>query len=264
MARLSKPFLRIAGGAMLISLVILLTASGCRTYRMPDPNNPGDSGRIRPDVLSRNVETYQNRLRAKIESGEINDEERRNLISEYIETHTEGITPEDVDPEFAWHFGEVYREIENWEQSYAFFKIAAENAQTEDRRVNDSLKLALAAAMLERPEEAISVARSVFDCPPTDKAPILPAVLYEIAPAATDQGVNTEVTELLVEAVEQHLQVVVDPESAGGAAFLLAKPHHISLAYAAAMQLYQVAGNTERARELVQERDEVLSRFGNA
>lgn len=264
MARSSKPFLRIAGGAMLVALVIMLTASGCRTYRMPDPNNPGNSGRIRPDVLSRNVETYQNRLRARIESGEIDDEERRTLINDYIETHTEGITPEDVDPEFAWHFGEVYREIEDWEQSYAFFEVAVEYAQTEDRRVNDSLKLALAAAKLERPEEAIAIARSVFDCPPTDKAPILPAVLYEIAPVATDKGMNEEVAELLLDAVDQHMQVVVDPESAAGAAFLIAKPHHVSLAYASAMQLYQLAGNTERARELVQERDEVLSRFGNA
>lgn len=239
----------------------VVAATGCRTYKMPDPNNP-EGQRINPEILSRNVETFQHKLRSRIESGEIDDEERRRLITEYVQDHVEGLEAADVDPIFAWHYGDVFRELEEWTQAYEFYKVAAENAQSEDRRVNDHLRLAQAAAMLDRPDEAIQIARSIFDAPPTDKAPILPAILYEVAPAASGKGVDEEVAQLLVDAVDQHLQVVVDSETEAGLSFIVAKPHHISLAYTAAIRLHQNAGNIDKARELVNELDEVLSRFG--
>ncbi|MFZ4508914.1 MAG: hypothetical protein ACOYON_14590, partial [Fimbriimonas sp.] len=88
-------------------------------------------------------------------------------------------------------------------------------------------------ANLGKVKEGIARARTVFDVPPADKAPILPSLLYEFEPAARNKGQDVEVAALLEDAIKQHRAVVVDETTEPGQAFLAARFAHIRKAWEA-------------------------------
>lgn len=155
-----------------------------------------------------------------------------------------------IPTEDAWQYGEVFKTAERWDLARAAFLVASKNAKTEDRRVNDTLRLAFCEARLGSIDEAIRLVRSVFDTPESDKAPILPATLLEVVPAARGKGRDPELAKLLEEAIGQHLQVRVDPSTVAGKAYLLAKRHHIRHAWGEVVRLYIGAGEQAAADAL--------------
>lgn len=225
----------------------LLGLGGCQSGTLPDPNEPGDSGLVPAAVLRRNLD-YANKLLEHRQSvGEITEEQRNALLQKYAEELLSHVSIKKIPGRSAWEYGDVFKVAQRWPEAKEAYTIAVENAKTENRRVNDSLRLALAMAELGEVDQAIECARTVFDTTDTDAAPILPAVLFEIAPAATGRGRDGALAYLLEDAIAQHERTQVDPTSEAGKAFLIARPHHILRAYKVASRLYRSAGMDEDA-----------------
>jgi hypothetical protein len=81
----------------------------------------------------------------------------------------------------------------------------------------------------------------VYDVPDDQSAPILPATLYEIVPAAEGKGHDKELAELLELAIRCHERTVVDIKTDDGRIFMAARRYHINKAATKAAVLRGVA-----------------------
>ncbi|MFQ3677551.1 MAG: hypothetical protein SNJ74_06390 [Fimbriimonadaceae bacterium] len=224
--------------------------AGCAFEPPPDPNDPAQVGVLQPEVLMRNLRWAAEFYTERKLRGEIDDAQLRQLLSDYANQLVATVDLDQINPVSAWKYGDVFRTAERWDLAEEALVMAvdfAKRSRNEDRRVNDSLRLAQVLAHQGRVDEAIQMARSTFDTPPDQKAPILYAVLYEIVPAAERKGRDAELAKLLEDAIDQHSQVVVDPNSDSGRAFLGARRHHLSLAWQRVVRLYRQAGRASEA-----------------
>lgn len=228
-----------------IGLVVML--AGCQSGTFPDPNDPADVGTLQPEVLMNNLKGASQNLNERKAKGEIDDKAYKRYISEYARKLLASVKIESVPPERYWEYAEVYRTAELWPETEVWARRAVKAAKNQDRRVNDSLHLAQALANLNRVPEAIQVARSVFDTPPNEKAPIITAVLLELVPAASGKGSDIEVAKLLEDAIQQAHQTVVDGNSEAGKMYLMARPHHVNNAWHTVINLYRMAGRDDLA-----------------
>ncbi|MCX7799537.1 MAG: tetratricopeptide repeat protein [Fimbriimonadales bacterium] len=231
----------------LAGLVLAFAAAGCRLPPPPDPNDPGRGANVDPDVLQRNLKHASDFLNERVLRGEISDRQAREMMAAIARRMVEGVDLRLIPVSQAWRYGEFFRAAKEWDEALACFRVAVRFAKNEDRRVNDSLRLAHCLAELGRTDEAIAAARSVFDTRPEESAPILPAVLLEIVPASLNRGRDVELARLLEDAIAIHERTVVDPETAAGMAFLAARPHHVRNAYALAIRLYRAGGRDDLA-----------------
>ena len=206
--------------------------------QIPDPNDPLSST-MSADVLAKNLTAASDFVNERSMRGEISTDEGRELLSEYAKNLTSAIDLKDIDKANAWRYGDLFRTGRQWKMGKAAYQLAVSKPATEDRRVNDTLRLAQCMAELGEVSEAIETARKVFDAEPKQSAPIPPAVLLEIAPPARGKGFDRELAQLLVDASEKHLTVVVDPKKAEAVAFKYAQPHHIKNAMKLAAKLYE-------------------------
>lgn len=243
---------RKANKALLLSLVTCsLLLSGCKFGTFPDPNDPNSAGDLQPEVLRRQVKGASDALYARVLSGEITESRYRELLAGYTGDLLKATNIEGVDPAKAWEYGEVFRTAKQWKAAEALYRVAVKAAKDDDRRVNDTLKLAEAVAHLGRVGEAIAEARKSFTAAPEFKAPILYGVLYEIAPAAQGKGKDAEIARLLEDAVRQSDLTEVSPVSEAGQAFLAALPHHQRNARQLAATLYLNAGKPDDAERVL-------------
>jgi tetratricopeptide (TPR) repeat protein len=233
-------------------LLILVFVAGCQVSPPPDPNDPRDVGMVDAQVLQRNLSSASNNLNIRQQRGELSADEARELMRQYADQLVAHIDIEKVPPHEAWRYAEVFRTARQWDEARQLLEVAIEQARTEDRRVNDTLRLAEANVHLGNVQRAIELARTTFTAPAEDKAPILPAVLFEIGPPAEGKGHDVELAQLVTEAAEQHRQVVVDPESEAGQMFLMARPHHVRNAYRKAAELYRAANREDMAQKALQ------------
>lgn len=249
--------------ALAISLGSLALLPGCQTSTYPNPNA---AMRIRkdPERMKRNLMDSRERLNERIAQGEVTPEDRDRLLREEAQDYAELIPLDEIAPEDAWHYGDVYRDAGDWESAYRLYDVARQVAVTEDRRVNDNLRFARAAAHLGNLDEALEAAGSTFSAPPEEKAPILPGILLEVVPAARDKGRNVELAELLEGAIEQHRLTSVDPSSDAGQAFLIARPHHMRRAWSTVVALYDRAGESQRARAAVRKAEGMVGEVRKA
>lgn len=217
---------------------LALALTGCRIAEFPDPN-VSLKGQILPaKVLYRNFEAMHIMLERRLAKGEITKAQKDTYVKNYADATLNGIDITRIPKHDAWGYADVFRQAGRWETSYSLLKIAVDAAPNEDRRVNDLLKLAWAEAKLGKVNDAIKHCRDTFNTPPEFKAPILYGVLYEVIPAAEGKGKDIELGQLLEQAIEQHRQVIVNPESDSGKAFLSARDHHIFKAWDKVMLLY--------------------------
>lgn len=250
--------------ALLASLA-LATVAGCQTGQLPDPNDPVSMGGVVSiAVLRRNLDYANRMLEHRAEVGEISSEERMLLLQKYAEEMVQKIDVDKIPASQAWEYGDVFKTAGRWDLAKKAYEIAIENPRNEDRRVNDTLRLALCEAQLGNVERAIELTRSVFDTDDRGTAPILPAVLLEIVPAAEGKGYDGELADLLVDAIAQHERTIVDPQSEGGKAFFRAKPIHYRDAYRKAIALYTLADMPEKAEETRRAAQAALGKFGRA
>lgn len=245
---------------------LALGVAGCGRKPPPDPNDPSAVGILQPEVLQRNLKWASEMVNDRVDKGEITDKEGQTYLTKYANELTDKVDLKLMNEAQAWQYADVFRTAQRWELAKQALEVAvkhASKAKNEDRRVNDSLRLAQTLAHLKQPKEAIALARSVFDVRPRDKAPILLSVAYEIVPALKDQHVDKEAAKLLEDAIAQHEQVEVDPKSDAGKTFLAVKWHHIRKAWDQVVDLYRVAGDEAGAQAARQRALEMLDRGGS-
>lgn len=228
-----------------------LLLSGCHLSTFPDPNDPNGAGALQPEVLRRQVKGASDSLYARVTGGEIDDRTYRRLLAQYTDDLLKRIQIDRVDPAKAWEYGEVFRTGQLWDRAEKTYAIAMKAAANDDRRVNDTLRHAEALAHLGRVEEAVKEARSTFDAPPTEKAPILFSVLYEIVPGGRGKGKDLLLAHLLEDAIAQSSMVQVDLKSDAGKAFMTALPHHQHNARELAARLYLDGDRTSDAERVL-------------
>ncbi len=222
--------------------LLLPVIAGCKVGPIPDPNDPDMAGANRIEVLQRNLGWAYSALQERVNKGEISVADQHRLIRLKADKLLENVDPRRLRPQDAWRFGDVFRTAQRWEDARKAYEVAVSTAQSEDRRVNDNLRLAQCLAKLGRIDEAISRARSAFKTPPAERAPILPAVLYEVVPAAQGKGNDGKLARLLEEAMREHQTTQIDVNSQAGRAFLTAFPHHLLLGWKKVLELYRSAG----------------------
>jgi hypothetical protein len=230
-------------------LVLGLALAGCHSGTLPDPNDPGD-GEVSPRVLRDTLSSINDSLAERRLRHEISNDEYHGLIAKAASELVKELDLSAVDPSEAWEYAEVLRAGRNFTAAKKMLEIAVEHAKetrNPDRFVNDTLRLAHVQAELGQAQSAIETCQTVMDARPSDSAPILMSVLYEIAPAARNHGHDVELAKLLEQAVKKHESTTVDANTQAGHDFVLARPHHIARAYALAAELYDKAGMTAEA-----------------
>ncbi|MCW5940610.1 MAG: hypothetical protein KIS66_00165 [Fimbriimonadaceae bacterium] len=233
---------------------VLLVVGGCKVAPPPDPNDPSEVGVVAPEVLDRAVKWAWDAASARVETGEISEAQAQAYTRKRADDLVSHVQVGKVPDEQAFAYGQVFRTAQRWKEAEILFRRALAVAKNDDARVNSSLRLAQALAHLRRVDEAIQVARGVFGVPDQETAPILPAVLYEIVPAAQNQNKDKELADLLVAAIRQHERTIVNENTEAGKAFFMAKPAHIARAWRAAAALYRRAGRDDLAGQATQRR----------
>lgn len=245
------------------SLIAGLILSGCSLGQIPDPNayNRG-AHLVDGRILLRNIQSAHADLQRRVNEGEISERAKDRMIRELVDGMAANIDPKQVPDDQAFAFADILRQAGRLQDSEALYRRAVEAAQTEDRRINDSLQLARVLALEGKVEEAIKTTRSTFDSDPTEKAPILMAVLYEIVPAGLGKKRDVELADLLLEAIDQQMMVVVDTATEGGENFLAAAPSHVSNAWQTALRIYRDANREDRMRDAIKKRESMARGYG--
>lgn len=243
----------------LLPLLLLAgCALGCKTGVYPDPNEPAKGYAATPDILQRNLSSISDSLLAKRVKGYITTQQYKNLLAKAADELVTDMDLEHVAPADAWRYAEVLRAGRNWKAAERMLEVAVKAARAEkneDRRINDTLRLAEVKAYMGEYDASIETANSVMDAAPADSAPILPAILYEIAPVLKGHDRDDKTAMLLESAADKHLKTVVDGSSDAGKDFIAARPFHVRKAYGLAADLYGDAGD-KAGRERILERDQ--------
>lgn len=206
-----------------------LILGGCGQY--PNPNDlTSVKPELRAEIANKRLDSAEATLQFKVESREIDDVRRNGLIKELANDMLTKIDPKAIPDTDQWMYAALLRVTDRWPEAEVALKKAVQVAPNTDRKVNDSLKLALAQAKNNEIAEAIVTANSVLNVSDADAAPILPAVLYEIVPAAQGKAHDKDLADLLRKAIECHKRVKFNPTTESGRAFMVARSHHIGLA----------------------------------
>lgn len=221
----------------LVAVLLALVIGGCQSPTLPDPNDFRKPTSNHAQVLRNNLRWASDAANLRVAKGEITQEQADKMVADYAAQLAKAVQPNEIDSPDAWKYGELFLAAKDWKMAETALKYAVAHAKNEDRRVNDSLRLAQVEANLENVPEAIRLARSTFSTPPPDKPPILPAVLLAIVPAAEGKGHDKDLAALLLDAVKQHEQAVVDTNTTPGKMFLIARKRHLANAEAKAAQL---------------------------
>jgi len=215
---------------------LCLLLVGCGQF--PNPNDlatiPADS---KAAVAYKQLDSVETTLDYKVIQSEISDERRNEMIRQFSEELLKTIDPKAIPDSDQWMYATLLRVTDRWVDAEEALKIAVKVADSPDRKINDTLKLAQAQAKNGEVAEAIKTASVVLTVPDTDAAPILPSVLYEIVPAAENKGHDKDLAKLLTEAIACHMRVKVDRTSDSGRQFLIARRYHVNKAHQKVEQL---------------------------
>jgi hypothetical protein len=228
-------------GVILLSLVL----TGCHYGTPPDPNDPKDVGLMSAETVRRNLRWANLMLVAREARHEITPAESRQFIARRAQELIADLDISRIPQSEAWEYAEIFRTAEEWPTAETLLKKALLKPASEDRRVNDTLALAQVEAHLGHIPEALSLARSTFDTPDVNGAPVLYGVYLDLAPIVEGKGHDAELGQLILGAVAVQQRTQVDPKSDSGAAFLLAKRHHAMKALELAATLFQSAGRPD-------------------
>lgn len=220
-------------------LAVSFGLTGCETEPPPDPNDPAEVGILQPIVMQRQLKWASDAANARVATGEWTESFAKQRVSEYAEQLIESTPIEKIPAGKTWEYAEIFRTAQRWKEAVPLFEKAIAEAKTEDRRVNDTLRLAHCLANLGKVDEAIETARKTFTAPNHETAPLLPAIYLEIVPAARGKGKDKELAKLIKDCLPVWQATVVDTSKDSGQQFAMAKNHHISRAL-------KLAGDLER------------------
>lgn len=245
-------------------LVLSVTLTGCKTGHIRDPNNPADVGSISPQVLRQNLQSINESLVNRLSRHEFDRRTYRQLVAQAARELSSQVKPESVKPEQAWQFGEVLKDAHLWAQAEPVLRVAvkyATDTKNDDRRVNDTLRLAVVLAHEDKVPEALTTARLAFNAPPNQLAPVLLATYLELAPAAQGKGHDLELAKLVEDAIACHNRTQVDPKSDAGKIFVLSRPYHMGKAWMLVAALYSMAGKADLAAQAEQKAEAAREGF---
>jgi tetratricopeptide (TPR) repeat protein len=223
--------------------------AGCQSGQLRDVN---DERPLAASVAWRDLQSYGEGTHKRVRRDEISETEYQTLLRRRALELLERVDVPATPASEAWMLGHLYRTAERWAEAERTMEAAVKAAPNQDRRVNDTLVLAAVLGQQGKVDQAIARARSVFDAPPREKAPILPATLFEIVPAAQGKGSDRALADLVGEAIVQAMRTEVDPQSEAGKAFLAARPVHTRNALSLMEALYRASGDPgayEKARQ---------------
>lgn len=223
---------------------------GCKTGTLPDPNDPKQAGSLTSENIIGLTSSISDSLQSKVAIGIITDDQAKVLLQQEADSLLVGFSPDKTDVTKLWQIGNVMITAKHWKDAKPVMEAAVEFAKlkhNEDRRINDSLKLARVQAELGDVSEAIKIARTVFDAAPTQAVPILYGTLSEIVPAGRGKGHDLELAKLLEDAIGTALKAEVNPNSGAGRLYLLARPHKIQEAWKLIEDLYEDAKRPDLA-----------------
>ncbi len=208
-------------------LILLgLVLAGCGQIPNPNDISTVDLSQ-RADTANRLLESVESTLQYKVEHGEISDIARMEYIRVYAEKLLKFVDKKNVPNGDQWKYATLLRVTGRWKEAQASLEEAARVADSPDRKINDTLKLAQAQAMNGDVPGAIKTAESTMKAEDKDAAPILPSVLYEIVPAGEGKGHDKELADLLKDAIACHQRVTVDRNTDEGREFIIRRPDHI-------------------------------------
>lgn len=212
-------------GVVLIAgaLVVLLRTSNSP----PDPNDPNDVGTLQPQVMRRNLKRASDVANNRVDSGEISEKEAKDFVSDEAETILKNLKAETAPEGDLWEYGEVLITAKEYRKAIPVLEKAVEVAKTEDRRINDSLRLAQCYAAIQEIDKAIATTRKTFNAGPKDSAPLLLAINKDIVPLAKGHGKDEELAKLIEDAIPIYEKTEVDPATEAGRNFLIARPFHV-------------------------------------
>lgn len=223
---------------------------GCQTKTLPNPNAAGQGASA--DALTQNLRLASEEANRRVANGEIDESTAKELVVRKARELADAIVLDKTPEVDAWKVGDLYRSAQMWKEAEAALSIAIKSPANEDRRIVDTLRLAQALAHQGKAKEAIAISERVFDAKPTDSAPILPGILYEVIPPIEGRGNDKALAGLLEKAIAAHMATIVDHRSDAGKAFLLARKHHVSMAWEKVVFLYDAArlpNEASRARD---------------
>jgi tetratricopeptide (TPR) repeat protein len=246
-----------------LSCLLLLSLYGCQSGQLDDPNSL-ENIQGEPARMMANLREARETLDMRVAKNQLTSQQRDQLMLEKTKKYLEITDKGDVTDENAWIYGDLYRDAGMWKEAFSLYDRARKAAKNEDRRVNDNLRFSRAAGQIGKVKDAIAAVRSTFSTPPKEKAPILPALIFEVIPSCEGKGSDLELARLLEEGISQHNATVVDAETDPGKAFLIARPAHIQRAFTKVVDLYVKAGRRDLARQAIRRADDMGRNFGSA
>lgn len=257
------------GKAGLFLVAVVLAIAGLLAYlgRTANPRSPNDLSLAGPEqakqMRGQLASAYQ-QLERRVVRGEIDDAERSARMKTLAGSLADKVNLEAVPDASAFDYGEVFRTAERWTDARALFALARDKAPNDDIRVNANLRIAHCSAALGEFESAAAAIRATFAAPPGNKAGVLLATLYEVAPLLRGKGRDADLAKLLEEAITQHRKTVIDPKTEAGQAFLMAMPTHVRNGWIAVIGLYRAAGEMDEAARASRDADKMLASFARA
>lgn len=247
----------------LLILSLAFPLLGCSPSPLPDPNDPTGNPMMQGEVLAANLRSAYETLESRRLKGEISEGQLRAFLRAHASRLVAKVDLRKVNPEKAWLYGDALRTAEDWSRAKQAYELASKADRTEERRIIDGLRLAQCHAMLGDISNCIKIAKTNLEVKPEECAPILPAVLLEIYPAAVGRGLDRELNNLLERAIECHMRTVVDPNSAGGKAFLMARPHLVRDAWDLIIATELKNGHKDAADTAAAKRNRMVDAFGS-
>jgi hypothetical protein len=208
----------------------MIAVSGCEFAPPPDPNDPTDVELMEPKVMMRQLRWASDAANGRVDKGELTETRAKEMVAKEARTLIETVKLESIPQDQVWEYAELCRTGELWDVAAKLFPIAIQHAKettNEDRRINDTLRFAHVLAQQGKVKEAIAMAKGTLTAKPTDRAPLLPAILLEVVPAAKGKKLDKELADLLNETIEVYDKTEIDITTQAGLDFTNAKPYLI-------------------------------------
>jgi hypothetical protein len=196
----------------------------------PDPNDPTKNTLMAAEVLRRNLKVTSDAANMRVGKGEWGPRRAKRKVSEAAAEMVKHIQIEHIQPTEAWEYGEVLWTAKQWDKAADVLELAVKSAKTEDRRINDTLRLAQCYVALEQLDRGLTLARTTFNAKPADSEPLIPSILLELVPLARNQGKNEELAKLLEDAIPIYARTEMKSGTQRHRDFLVAKPFLIKQA----------------------------------
>ena len=165
-------------------LLGVLFIGGCHTGTLPNPNEPADMGGLSQENIHDQFTCFSEMLQARQARGEITSKEFSELLAKATAPLLVGFNLDKVDVSKANQMADILIQVKDWQDAKKVLEgsiVWAQLNRNEDRRVNDTLKLAHVQAEIADVPGAIKTARTVFNVRAEDAVPVLFETLYQIA-----------------------------------------------------------------------------------